>query len=75
MTMVQFSISEAKAKLSELVEKARLGEEVVITKLNRPVAKIVPISPAVRRPGTGKGHVLYMADDFDSPLEDFVEYE
>jgi hypothetical protein len=27
-----------------------------------------------RVPGKGKGHILYMADDFDAPLEDFKEY-
>ena len=75
MTMAQFNIAEAKAKFSELIEKAMLGEEVVVAKGNRPVAKIVPIRPAVRKPGTGKGQILYMSDDFDSPVEDFAEYE
>ena len=72
MTMAQFSLSEAKARFSELVQKAMLGEEVIVAKENKPVVKIVPIKPARRKPGTGKG--IWMAPDFDEPLDDFREY-
>jgi len=42
-------IYEAKSKLSQLVEKAEAGEEVILTRRGRPVAKIVNVAPAVRR--------------------------
>lgn len=67
-----YKLADAKAHFSELVQKAMLGETVIVTKENRPVVKIVAIKPARRVPGTGKG--IWMADDFDAPLEDFAEY-
>jgi len=70
--MAQFNLATAKARFSELVQKAMLGEEVIVTKENKAVVKIVPIKPAKRKPGTGKG--IWMAADFDEPLEDFQEY-
>lgn len=42
-------IYEAKSKLSQLVEKAEAGEEVILTRRGRPVAKIVNLAPAARR--------------------------
>ena len=42
-------IYEAKSKLSQLVEKAEAGEEVILTRRGRPVAKIVTVAPASRR--------------------------
>jgi prevent-host-death family protein len=71
----QFDIAEAEAHFSELVEKALLGEEVIVAKDNKPVAKIVPLRPAIRKPGTGTGKILYISPDFDAPLEDFADYE
>ena len=70
--MAQFSLSEAKARFSELVQKAMLGEEVIVAKESKAVVKIVPIKPARRKPGTGKG--IWMSTDFDEPLDDFGEY-
>jgi len=72
--MAQFNIAEAKAHFSELVEKAVLGEEIILAKDNKPVAKIVPLRPSERKPGTGRGQILFMSPDFDAPLEDFKEY-
>lgn len=75
--MKQFNIHEAKARLSELVQKAMLGEEVIIARDNKPVAKIVALHPTARRRklGSAKRSILYIAPDFDAPLEDFKEYE
>ena len=72
MTMPQFSLAVAKAHFSELVRRAMLGEEVVVTKENKPVVKIVPVKPVKRKPGTGKG--IWMSPDFDEPLDDFRQY-
>lgn len=41
---------EAKTHLSEIVARAEAGEEVVIMRHNKPVAKLVPIAPAADRP-------------------------
>lgn len=70
--MPKFSLSHAKAHLSELVQRAMLGEEVVIAEGNQPVVRIVPIKPLQRKPGTGKG--VCMSPDFDEPLDDFRKY-
>lgn len=74
MTMAQFNIAEAKARFSELIEKAMLGEDVVVAKDNKPVARIVPLRPLHRQPGAAKGQILYISPDFDAPLEDFADY-
>lgn len=70
--MSKFNLATAKARFSELVQRAMLGEEVIVTKENKAVVKIVPIKPAKRKPGTGKG--IWIASDFDAPLDDFREY-
>ena len=69
--MTQLNIAEAKAHFSEIIRKAMRGEEVVITKGNRPLVKIVPlvVKPKQKRtPGSGKGQLKYMADDFGEYL-------
>jgi prevent-host-death family protein len=42
--METFGLFEAKTHLSELIARAERGEEVIITRHNKPVAKLVPIS-------------------------------
>jgi antitoxin (DNA-binding transcriptional repressor) of toxin-antitoxin stability system len=76
--MTSLSIQEAQAKLPDLVHGLTFGEEVVIIENDQPVARIVPAAGqpqrSPRRPGTLRGTVLYMAPDFDAPLEEFKEY-
>ena len=75
--MTQVTIQEARARLPDLVDAAVKGEEVVITHDNQPIMKLVAIqTPAKPRPqfGSAKDTILYMADDFEAPLEDFEEY-
>jgi prevent-host-death family protein len=67
-----YKLADAKAHFSEVVQKAMLGESIVVTRENRPVVRIVAIKPAKRMPGTGKG--ITMAADFDAPLDDFGDY-
>lgn len=69
---LEMKLADAKARFSEVVQTAMLGESIVITKENRPVVRITAIKPAKRMPGTGKG--IWMAADFDAPLADFAEY-
>ena len=60
------TITEAKAQLSAVVEKVINGEEVVLGKAGKPVAKVVPYIPAQqnRRLGLFKGQIQ-MSKDFD----------
>lgn len=74
--MSQFNIAEAKSHFSELVQKALMGEEVIIAKDNKPLLKLVPVKEirGNRRPGSAKGKILYVAPDFDETPPDFDEY-
>ena len=67
------NISEAKAQLSALVEKVMAGQEVIIGKAGKPVAKLVRYerSAQPRRPGALKGKIK-IADDFDELPEDIA---
>lgn len=60
------SLSEAKAKFSEVVERASLGEDIVITRTGRAAVRITRIEPASRsrRLGLLEGQIR-LADDFD----------
>ncbi len=71
---MKVNIHHAKTHLSKLLEKVQLGEEVVIAKAGRPVAKLVPIqeAPKDRVLGSAKG-MFQMSDDFDAPLPKEIE--
>jgi prevent-host-death family protein len=73
--LAKFNIADAKSRFSELVQKAMVGEEVVIAKDNRPVVKLVPLAPLgqARKPGSAKGRI-WIAPDFDTMPEDFRSY-
>ncbi len=72
--MSPVELEDAKEHLAELVEQAAQGEDVVITRNNRPLARIVPIrSRGPRQFGSAKG-LIEIAEDFDAPLEDFRDY-
>jgi prevent-host-death family protein len=66
---MQVNIHEAKTNLSKLLEKVAQGEEVVICKAGKPVAKLSRVveSRKPREPGGWEGKV-WMSDDFDAPL-------
>ena len=74
--MSKFNIAEAKTQFSKLVQKAMLGEEVIIAKGNKPVLKLVRLDTPrrPRKPGSGKGQILYIAPDFDATPEEFRDY-
>jgi prevent-host-death family protein len=63
---VSVNMHTAKSDLSRLVRQALEGEDIVIMRAGKPVARIVPI-PNARVPGLAKGHVR-IASDFDAPL-------
>ncbi len=62
--------------LPELLATLSPGDEVILTRNQLPVAKLVtePAKPPRPAPGLGKGSIIYMAPDFDAPLEDMKEY-
>lgn len=70
------SMTEARAKLSELVRRAKAGEEIVITRRGKAVARLLPPLPKgafLPRIGALKGNIL-VADDFDSLGSEWAEY-
>jgi len=76
--MTTIALSELQTSLAEVVHRLLPGEEVIITEHDRPIARLLPAEaaqePLPRTPGTLKGTVLYMAPDFNDPLDDFKEY-
>ncbi|MFZ4556374.1 MAG: type II toxin-antitoxin system Phd/YefM family antitoxin [Pseudanabaena sp.] len=74
---MQVSLIEAATRLSDLVDAAIDGEEVILLNGDRPVIKLMPIQLQSvrqnRKPGSAKG-LIWISDDFDEPLEEFKEY-
>ena len=74
--MQSTSISEAEASLSKLIDLVLNGEEVIIGKAGKPVAKLVPYmqdtSPRPLGAGQWKGKI-WIADDFDDLPEDVLK--
>lgn len=71
---MEVNIHAAKTHLSRLLERVALGEEVVIAKAGKPIAKIVPYNKAARNRvlGTAKGDFV-VPKDFNKPLPKEVE--
>ena len=64
------NVAEAKAHLSELVERAAAGEEIIVARAGKPRAKLVPLRDAtakLRVPGKRVGG-FRVSKDFDAPL-------
>ncbi len=73
------AVEELKVTLPELLDSMRDGDEVILTRNNLTVAKLVSEvskTASKHRPGPGlcKGMITYMAPDFNAPLEDMKEY-
>ena len=72
----QYNLYEAKTKLSELVDKAAEGEEIIICKAGKPLARLGPLPEKPKEPRKGgfwKGKIWY-ADDYEEDLpEDIIE--
>jgi prevent-host-death family protein len=74
--MTTVNIYAAKTQLSALVEKAAQGEEIVIAKAGKPMAKLVPLEQKVLAPrkfGQNLLGITYVAPDFDAPLQDVID--
>lgn len=72
--MSHIDVKQAGLRLEELIEQASRGEVVIITKNDRPFARLSSAEGKRQRQfGSVKGKI-WMSDDFDEPLEDFREY-
>jgi prevent-host-death family protein len=69
--MATVNVHEAKTHLSKILDRVAAGEEIIIAKAGRPVARLVPLesTPVVREPGKYAGRIR-MSDDFGGPLPD-----
>jgi antitoxin (DNA-binding transcriptional repressor) of toxin-antitoxin stability system len=77
VTVQTLTLEEAQSHLAEIIAKLPPGEEVVITRDDKPVATIRAILPPAREPprfGTLKGSILSLAPDFDAIPEGFEDY-
>lgn len=72
MTIV-VGVREARGRFSELLERAKAGESISVTRRGEEVARIEPPKPRVdRRPGRLKGKI-WIADDFDETPQDIID--
>ena len=72
------TLEDASLNLPQLIVELSSGDEVLITQGERVIAKLVGVRSPIRGPrpppGLGKDSILYIAPDFDAPLEEFKEY-
>lgn len=63
------NVHEAKTYFSRLLARVQKGEEIIISKAGKPVARLVPINekPTKRIAGSAKGRIV-VAENFDAPL-------
>ena len=71
---MEVNIREARTHLSKLLERVAPGEEVIIAKAGKPVAKLVPLSGELKTRilGSAKGEFV-VPDDFNDPLPKEIE--
>jgi len=72
--MKTVNIHEAKTHLSRLLQEAADGEEIIIAKAGKPIARLVPYTDSTepRKPGCWRGQV-WMADDFDETPQEVID--
>lgn len=71
--MTRINVYEAKTHLSRLLDRAEAGEEILITRHGRPVARLAPVQerPRARKLGRLRGRIR-MSRDFDAPLPEEI---
>ncbi len=69
MSKIIYNLHEAKASLSLLIDRAASGEEIILSKAGKPLAKLVPLrrNAEPRQPGGWEGQVR-ISESFDAPL-------
>jgi prevent-host-death family protein len=70
--MAEVNVHEAKTHLSRLLLRVAGGEEIVIARAGKPVARLVPIEPRTQRVIGQDDGLFKVPDDFDAPLSDEV---
>ncbi len=75
----KMAVEDIKLTLPELLDKLTPGDEVILTRNQKVVAKLVSeqtpqANPPRPGPGLCRGMITYIAPDFDAPLEDMKEY-
>ena len=67
------NLHEAKTHFSKLIERVRRGEEIIVAKAGKPVAKLLPVAQGaqIRIPGSARGRIS-IAGDFDAALPSAV---
>ena len=70
--MNEVSVHEAKTHLSRLLARVEKGEEIIIARNRKAIAKLVPIAAGRRTPGRLRGKIR-IAKDFDAPLPKDIE--
>ena len=70
---MEVDVHHAETRLSEILDRVALGEEIVIAKTGKPVARLIPIrsEPRDRVLGTGRGY-FQVPEDFNDPLPEEV---
>ena len=74
--MTTVTLEEAQANLPELIDHLAAGEQLVITRHQQPIARLVAEEKPQRRPrkpGSAKGMLTILVED-DEHLKDFAEY-
>jgi antitoxin (DNA-binding transcriptional repressor) of toxin-antitoxin stability system len=76
MDVLQVNIHEAKTQLSKLIQAALNGKKVIIARGNKPVVRleVLPEAKGDRKIGNAKDLLIYIADDFEAPLDDLKEF-
>lgn len=71
--MAIVNIHDAKSNLSRLLIRVESGEEIIIAKAGKPIARLIPYTKKTekRKPGTAKGQII-INDSFYEPLPDFI---
>lgn len=72
---MNMSVAEAKAIFFELIKRAEAGEEILVTRHGKVVARVMPPETESVLPRIGAlKEQIWISDDFDEPLEEFKEY-
>jgi prevent-host-death family protein len=72
--MTEINIHEAKTHLSKILRRVAAGEEIVIARAGKPVARLVPVAEPKRERELGKYRgQIWIAEDFDELPEDLLD--
>ena len=72
--MKQYEIADAKHQLTKLVDEVQAGEEIIIAKSGKPVARLLPYAErkTLRQPGRWRDRIC-IADDFDETPQELID--